>query len=106
MVIVTEHGSWNRTSPIGNKVSTMSLEDLSMSVLYENETFSSGFTQSFVTSDRYTYRPTGTCIDMNGSILVASDPRTTNHKLLVLLNLYLFEAQVLQEMLIQRMAYT
>ena len=70
--IITEKGSWNRTEPAGNKVVT--LIDNEIEDFYYNSTFSSGSTESFSTNSRYTFRPTGLVIDIEGRILVGTQP--------------------------------
>ena len=67
-VFIAEHGSWNRTEPVGYKLTSVSLDETGKSVA--NNTFAEGWLQP---DGKVLGRPVDVEMMQDGSMLVSDD---------------------------------
>ena len=78
--IVSLHGSWNASKPVGYSIVSMDLNNNNkIEDFYNDESFSKNGTTNYGSNGNLTYRPTGVIMDVNGSIISGSDP-TINYQ--------------------------
>ena len=66
-IFIAEHGSWNRSSKIGYRISLVRLDERGQALSYET------FAEGWLSNDTVTGRPVDVLVWRDGSLLVSDD---------------------------------